>query len=217
MSHDDFDDFLFVKKQMVLIDKEGDEEGIFETTSQVEEEAAPRIINIYQDIERASRLECNIENLPSVLTGGRTINSEDVLEFWNIVIVMVENNDPLEENIHSVGAPVNEGGGGVYDGQIWGDDGIYPSEAANHHRSGQKIPSDGPSIVTNLTILEYFLILFTMDSFRVTILPGMNRSLPERDTHVSEHEFTKWFKMWLVMGCYKGNWGWKYWWSKDDI
>ena len=65
---------------MFSIDKDGDEEGIFETTSQVEEGAAPRIINTDQDTERASRLEGNIKNLPSVITGGCTIDSEDVVE-----------------------------------------------------------------------------------------------------------------------------------------
>ena len=49
-----FDDFIFVKQQMVSIDKEGDEEGIFETKSQFEEGADSRIINSYQDTERAS-------------------------------------------------------------------------------------------------------------------------------------------------------------------
>ena len=60
---------------MVSIDIEGDEEGILETTSQVEGGAAPRIINTYKDIERASQSEGNIENLPSFITGGRTIDS----------------------------------------------------------------------------------------------------------------------------------------------
>ena len=75
-----FQNVLFVKQQMVLINKEGDEEGIFETTSQVEEGEAPRIINTDQDTERAYQLEGNIKNLPSFLTGGCTINSEDVVE-----------------------------------------------------------------------------------------------------------------------------------------
>ena len=49
------------------------------------------------------------------------------------------------------------------------------------------------------------------------MLPGMNRRLPEGGLHVSEHEFIKWLGMWLVMGCYKRNWGLRDWWSKDDI
>ena len=49
MSHKDFDDFLFVKQRVVLINKEDDEEGIFGKTSQVEEGVDPRIINTYQD------------------------------------------------------------------------------------------------------------------------------------------------------------------------
>ena len=64
------------------------------------------IINTDQDTERASRLEGNIKNLPLVLTGGRTIDSEDVVDLWRIGITVVENNDPLEKNIPSVGAPV---------------------------------------------------------------------------------------------------------------
>ena len=95
MSHEDFDNFLFIKQQMFLIYKEGDEEGIFETPSQVEEGAAPRIINTYQDIEILSRLEGNIEKLPSVLTGGRTIDSEYVVELRCIGITVVENNNPM--------------------------------------------------------------------------------------------------------------------------
>ena len=55
-------------------------------------------------------MEGNIENLPSVLTGGRTINSEDILELQSIGITVVGYNEPLEENIPSVGAPVTEGG-----------------------------------------------------------------------------------------------------------
>ena len=51
-------------------------------------------------------MEGNIENLPSFLTGGHTINSEDVAELQLIVIIMVDNNDLLEENIPSVGALV---------------------------------------------------------------------------------------------------------------
>ena len=61
MSHEDFDDFLFVKQRMVSIDEESDEEKFFVTSSQVEEGAAPRIINTDQETERSSRLEGNIE------------------------------------------------------------------------------------------------------------------------------------------------------------
>ena len=50
-----FRNVLFVKQQMVLI-----------------------------NTEKASRLEGNIENLPSVLTGGHTIDSEDVVEIHRI-------------------------------------------------------------------------------------------------------------------------------------
>ena len=80
------------------------------------------IINTDQDTERASRLEGNIEKLPSILTGGRTIDSEDVAELLRIGITVVENNNPLEENIPSVGAPVTKEG--LYDGKVWVDGGI---------------------------------------------------------------------------------------------
>ena len=152
MSHDDLDGFLFVKQRVVSIDEEGDEEGIFEKISQVEEVAAPRIINTYQDTEGVYRLEGNIENLPPVLTGGRTIDSEDVVELRRIGITMVDDNEPLEDNIPYVGAPVTEGG--ICDGQVWVDDRIYPRKASDHHRSGTKLPSVSPSIVTNLTLLD---------------------------------------------------------------
>ena len=85
-------------------------------------------------------MEGNIKNLPLVLTGGHKINSEDV----------VDDNEPLEENIPSVGAPVTEGG--IHDGQVWGDYGIDQSKASNHHHSGPKIPSVSPSDVPNLTL-----------------------------------------------------------------
>ena len=49
MSHEDFDDFLFVNQRMVSTNEEGKEEGIFETPPQVEDKAAPSIINTYQD------------------------------------------------------------------------------------------------------------------------------------------------------------------------
>ena len=80
MSHEEFENAIFVNYWLVSIKKEGDEEEIFEATSQVEEGAAPRIINTYQDTVRSSRLEGNIKNLPSFLTGGCTINSEDVVD-----------------------------------------------------------------------------------------------------------------------------------------
>ena len=54
MSHENFNDFLFVKQRMFLINEEGDEEVTFETTSQVEEGEDPRVINTYQDTERGS-------------------------------------------------------------------------------------------------------------------------------------------------------------------
>ena len=57
MSHKDFDCFIFIKQRMVSISKEGDEEGIFETISQVEEGVNSRIINTYQDTERVPLLE----------------------------------------------------------------------------------------------------------------------------------------------------------------
>ena len=78
-----------------FFNKEGDEEGVFDTTSQVKEGEAPMIINKYKDTEKASRLEGNIENLPSVLTGGHTIDSEDVVELHHIGITVVGNNEPL--------------------------------------------------------------------------------------------------------------------------
>ena len=56
-----------------------------------------------------------------------------------------------------------------------------------------------------------------MDYVKGAMLPGMKQSLPEVDPHVSEHEFIKWLGMCLVMRCYKGNWGLKDWWSKDNI
>ena len=48
----------------------------------------------------------NIKNLPLVLTGGHTIDSEDVLELRCIGITVVDDSDPLEEDIPSIGAPV---------------------------------------------------------------------------------------------------------------
>ena len=118
---------------------------------------------------------------------------------------MVDHKDPPEDNIPSVVSPFTEGG--IYDGQVWGDCGIDPRKAANHHRSGPKLLSVSPSIVTNRTLLDYFIILFSMDYVKGTMIPGTNRRLPGGDTHVSEHDLIKWLGMWLMMGCYKGNWG----------
>ena len=77
--------------------------------------------------------------------------------------------------------------GGFYDDEVWVDDGIDTRKVANHNCSGPKLPSVGPSIVTNLTLLYYFLILFPIDYVKGTMLPGMNRRLPEWDPHVSDH------------------------------
>ena len=94
---------------------------------------------------------------------------------------------------------------------------MIPRKALNHNRSGPKLPSASPSIVTNLTLLDYFLILFPMDYVKVAMIPGINRHLPEGGPHVSEHDFIIWLGMWLVVGCYEGNWGRQDWWSKDNI
>ena len=56
-----------------------------------------------------------------------------------------------------------------------------------------------------------------MDYIKGNMIPGMNRCLSEGDPHVSEHEFIKWLRMRFVMGCYAGNWGRKYWRSKENI
>ena len=93
--------------------------------------------------------------------------------------------------------------GGVYDGKVWGDDGINPGKAAHHHCSGTKLMSVSPSIVTNLTLLDGLFILFPMDYFKGIVLPGMNWRLPDGDPHVSEHNFIKWLGMWSMMGCYE--------------
>ena len=122
------------------------------------------------------------------------------MELRRICVTVVDDNKPLEENTPSVGAPVTYMD--LYYGQVWVDDGIYPRKASNHHRSGPKLPSVSPSIVTNLTLLDYFLILFPPDYFKGTILPGINRHLPERYPNVSEHEFINCLGVWLVMGCY---------------
>ena len=76
-------------------------------------------------------MEGDIKKLPSVLTGGCTIDSEDVAELQRIGITVVDHNKPLKENIHSVGAPVTEGE--LYDGHVWGDDRIDPRKAEKHH------------------------------------------------------------------------------------
>ena len=110
MSRDGLDNVIFVKQRMVSVDEEGDEEVIFETTLQVEEGEAPSIINIYQDTEGVSLLEGNIKTLPSVLTVGRTIYLEDIVELWRIDIAVVDNNETLEEKIRSIGAPVTKRG-----------------------------------------------------------------------------------------------------------
>ena len=125
------------------------------------------------------------------------------------------NINTLEETIPYVGNTVTDGE--LYDGQVWGDDGIDTSKAANHHHSSLKLPRISPSIVTNLTLLDYFLILFPMDYVRGTMLPLMNQRLPEGDPHVSENEVINWSGMWLVIGYYKINWGQRDWWSEDDF
>ena len=78
------------------------------------------------------------------------------------------NINTLEETIPYVGNTVTDGE--LYDGQVWGDDGIDTSKAENHHHSGPNIPSVSPSIITNLTLLGYFLILFNMDYVNGTTL-----------------------------------------------
>ena len=128
---------------------------------------------------------------------------------------MVEDNDTLEENTPYFGAPVIEGE--LYDGQVWWDDGINPRKAENYHHSGKKLLSVRPSIVINLTLLDYILILFPMDYIKGTMIPWMNRHLHEGDNYVSEHEFIKWLGVWLVVRCYEGKWGLRDWCSKDDI
>ena len=105
----------------------------------------------------------------------------------------------------------------LYYRHFWVDYGIDPIKVAKYHRSCTKLPSVSPSIVTNLTLLNYFLILFPMEYIKGIMLSGMNQHLTEGDPHVSEHELIKWLEVWLVMGCYRGNWGRQYWWSKDDI
>ena len=96
--------------------------------------------------------------------------------------------------------------GGFYDGKFWVDDDINPRKAVNHHRSSPKLLSVSPSIVANLTLLYYFLVLFPMGYVKVTMLPVMNCIMPEGDPRVLENYFIKWLGMWLVMGCYKGKW-----------
>ena len=129
------------------------------------------------------------------------------MKLWHIGIMVVNDNDPLEENIPFVGAPVTEGG--LYDCQIWGDDRINTRKLVNHYRSGPKLPSVIPSIVTNLTLQDYLLILFPLGYVKDTMLPEMNRRLPEGYPRVSEHEFIKWLGLWLLMWwamvCYKRN------------
>ena len=66
--------------------------------------------------------------------------------------MVVDNNNTLEDKIPSVGDPVTNGD--ICDGQFWVDDGNDPRKAANHHRSGPKLPSVRPSIITNLTLLD---------------------------------------------------------------
>ena len=127
-------------------------------------------------------MEGNIKNLPLVLTGSRTIDSYDVAELRSISITLVDYNNPLEENVPSVVYPVTEGG--VYYGQVWVYDRINPRKAANHHCSGPKIPSVIPSIVNNITLLDYFLVLFTMYYVKGTMLPVTNRILSEGGFHV---------------------------------
>ena len=133
-----------------------------------------------------------------VLTGGRTIDSEGVAEHWRIGIIVVYDSNPIGGNIPSFVAQVT--GVGFYYEQVWLDGGIDPSKVPNHYRSGPKLPIISPSIVTNLTLLYYFLILFPMNYVKGTMLPGINRLLPDVYHHVSEHYFIKWLGMWLVMG-----------------
>ena len=104
-------------------------------------------------------------------------------------ITVLDDTKPLEENIPYVGAPVNEGG--VYDGQVWVNDGIDPRKATNYHHYGPKIMSVSPSIFNTITLLDFFLILFTVDYVRGIMFPGIKRRLHEGDPHVSEHEFIK--------------------------
>ena len=129
--HGDFGNFLFFKKRMVLINEETDEEGVFETTAQIEEIADPMIFNIYQDTDREYHLEGNFENLRLVLRCGCTINSEDVVDIWHIGITVVDDSQTLQYNIPYVGDPVTEGE--LYDWQVWVDGGIDPRKAANHY------------------------------------------------------------------------------------
>ena len=80
---------------------------------------------------------------------------------------------------------------------------INHKKAANHHQSGLKLLSASSSIITNLTFLDWFLILFLMDYVKGKILPGMNQRLHKGNPHVSEHDFIKWLGVWLVIGSTK--------------
>ena len=51
-----------------------------------------------------------------------------------IGIIVVDNNEPLEENIPSIHVIVTDGV--LYDGKVWGDYSIDPSKVENHHLSG---------------------------------------------------------------------------------
>ena len=102
----------------------------------------------------------------------------------------MDHNDPPEENIPSVGDPVTRGG--VYNEEVWEDDGINPSKAAKRRRYVPKLLSFIHSVVTNLTLSDYFIILFLMGYVKGNMLPRINRFLHDGSPHVSEHEFIKW-------------------------
>ena len=87
-------------------------------------------------------MEGNIKNLPLVLIGSCTIYSGEVVELRCIGMMVMDHNDPLEENIPYVDAPVIERG--LYDGRF----------EANYHRSGPKLLKVRPSIVTDPTVLD---------------------------------------------------------------
>ena len=61
-------------------------------------------------------------------------------------------------------------GGETYGGQVWGYDEIDTNKLSNHHHSGPKLPSVSPTIVTNLALLDYFLILVPIKYVKGTML-----------------------------------------------
>ena len=207
--HDSFpDQELYANKRNVVITEEGHPEHFFAAVVAPPLPAEQIQAEEQQATERIAGADVMDDALQGMTHGN--LSAQDMTELQNQGITVDNDNLPVEENDIGPVAQAAETAG-----IDWTVNGLCKRRMVAAGQPKARFKKVDSSVVSKMTKLSLFQLLFPMEYLESVVIPETNKKL--KYGPLSPKEFFVWLGLWLYMSCHVGIHNRRDWWSQKEI